>query len=548
MELFLQTLKSFTKKEKWLSALLILTLLFSIYFLNFSGQQNNFKSKGVYTEGIVGNILHLNPVFTEFSEADADISSLIFSGLLRYNPETTEFEEDIATYTLSEDHLSYTFTLRNNVLWQDGTEVSSDDIYFTFAEVIQSPEFNNPILKANFSGVLIEQIDSRTISFTLNSPNSFFFSALTVGLLPHHILGDVAITELDTHEFNQAPIGTGPYKITAPYEHHNDGSTSITLEINDKYYKESPQIENIRFVAYPSIAELAENRSSWTGAARLRQSQLEELDIDKLLLHRYELPQYTAIFFNTDAPITTSSKLRLGVSKAIDKKAILEVIDYKKQIDTPLLSLDQEEWIHNFDLTEAQGSLFDAGWTLSGDDTVRTNSEGEELSLRLLRRDFSNTNPIQEETQRLTAAMIQSQLSAAGIKVNIEAYPFEELQEKIVKRDYDMLLYGQSLGYNLDIFSYWHSSQATEDGLNLSNYQNPKADFYMESIRSTSDTEEQNELLKSLAKVISDDIPAVFLYTPSYYYVTSSELTGVDIENILVPHDRFANISAWSYN
>ena len=146
MNLFLRTLKSFTKKERWEIGVLLLTFMGSLSFLTF----NAFfvwspDQERTYTEGEVGQIIHLNPVFTEYSEADADISSLIFSGLVRYNAVTDSFDEDIATHTLSEDKLTYIFTLKNGLFWQDGVEMTADDVYYTYATIIQSPDFKNTL-------------------------------------------------------------------------------------------------------------------------------------------------------------------------------------------------------------------------------------------------------------------------------------------------------------------------------------------------------------------------------------------------------------------
>ncbi len=549
MNLYSRTIKSFTRREKIVTAILLAILVFSFYKLAFSPDGGKTISQGkVYTEAVVGEIKRINPVFTEFSEADRDISSLVFSGLVKYNSATGEFEEGIATHTLSEDKLTYTFTLKNDVLWHDGTEVSAADIFFTFADVIQSPDFSNPILKSNFDGLKVEQVDTRTVSFTLSSPNSFFFSGMTVGILPQHILADVPVSSLDTHEFNQMPIGTGPYQVGQSYEFLNDGSTSVTLQRFDDFYGEEFMLEQVRFVAFPTIADLIENRSQWHGAAQIKQSVLDEIEIDDFSIHRYELPQYTALFFNTDSDQLLRNKARLGISKAIDKELILEAIGYNTRIDTPLLELDQGEWLHETNLEEAQGAFFDVGWTLEEDAEFRTDEDGEEINLRLVRRDFTGVNEPQEESAQLTSKSIRDQLAEVGIKVTIEAYPIDELQNVIRTRNYDMLLYGQSLGYNLDTFSYWHSSQANEDGLNLSNYQNARADFNIESIRETFDPEERQALLQDLGEIIVADVPALFLYTPSYYYIVDPKVTGVQFEKLLLPVDRLANIYQWEFN
>lgn len=549
MNLIKQTLKSLSRKEKWISLFLLVIFVFSgsKLFLNQAKEPKLFKDD-IYSEGMVGEIIHLNPVFTEFNEVDADISSLLFSGLVRYNASTGEFEEDIATHTLSEDQLTYTFTMKNDIRWHDGTEATAEDIYFTYAEVIQSPDFKNPVLKSNFEGVKIELVNSREVSFTLNSPNSFFFTALTLGILPKHILSEVPISELDTHEFNRQPIGTGPYRALAPYEFGPKGETMVTLGLNELFYGEMPNIESLRFIAYPSYDELIERRSEWNGAARLRSQQLGLLLEEDLVSYQYELPQYTALFFNTDSLLLDEKNERLGISKAIDKEEILAATAYKVPIDTPLLELDQGEWLHQYDLDEAQGAFFEAGWFLDEDLGYRVNDSGETLELRLIRRDFSGVNERQEETNLITAEIIQTQLAEVGVVVNIESYNIDELADIIQKRDYDMLLYGQSLGYNLDVFSYWHSSQATEQGLNLSNYQNAKADLYMETIRTSFDEEEREEALADLAAIIAEDVPALFLYTPSYYYLLDTRITGFKFENILRPLDRFSTIESWTLN
>lgn len=538
MQLFVRTIKSFTRKEKLAAVLFLGVFCASLYSLTFGSLLGDGSAQTkTYSEGIVGQITHLNPVYTEFSDADADIAPLLFSGLMSYDSVTGEFQEDIATLQLSEDELTYTFTLKNELYWHDGVEMSAEDLYFTFHDVIQSDEFKNPILKANFDGVKVDMPNSRTITFTLNSPNSFFLSSLYVGILPQHILGEVPVSDLDTHEFNRQPVGNGPYQVLAPYEENPDGSTSVTLTRFEQYHGEAPGIETLRFIAYPSSAELAANRDVWHSAARIQQNLLEDLDLEELVTHQYELPQYTALFINTDSLYMDERAERQAVSYAIDKSAILEAIGYKVQIDSPLLELDEPEQFYAYDLEAAAEALETAEWT-----------EDDPLTIRLVRRDFSLENELQEGIQSAVTSVIVEQLNAVGIEVNVEVYPMEELQGIIQDRDYDILLYGQSLGYNLDIFSYWHSSQVSESGLNLSNYQNPKADFYMESIRGTTDPEEHAELVASLADIIAEDVPAVFLYTPSYYYLTDVSLTGVDFKKLLHPRDRFSNIEAWNFN
>ena len=275
--------------------------------------------------------------------------------------------------------------------------MSADDIYYTYVDVIQNENFKNPILKSNFHGVKIEVVNPRTLTFTLNAPNAFFFSELTLGILPKHILAETSVENLDTSEFNKNPVGSGPYKVDGPYQINDDSTSSVTLVRNDKYYGKPPSIERIRFIAYPDITELINNRSVWHGAARIKSTQISDIDTSDLNSYTYELPQYTALFINTDSKFLGKNKVRLAISKAIDKSEILLSTSYTKQIDTPLLELNQDNWANTYNLSESQGALFDSGWKINETDQYRKNSDGDILSLRLVRRDFSETNPVQEK-------------------------------------------------------------------------------------------------------------------------------------------------------
>ncbi len=546
MNLLIRTFRSFTRKERW--ALLFWALVFTASIVLFVVDQglSGSKSSKIYSEAMVGEFEHLNPVLTEFNEADADVSSLIFSGLVKFNPENGQFEEDMATHTLSGDQLVYTFTLKNNVVWHDGEPVTADDLYFTFHDVIQSENFENPVLKSNFEGVQISKPDSRTISFTLNTPNSFFYSGLTVGILPKHILGETAVTELEFAAFNEQPIGTGPYQVTGAYTKNSSGS-QVNLTQFKNYYGEAPKIERLRMLTYPDWETLLKNRSTWHAVARVKDVMSEEMDTENLVAYHYTLPQYTAIFLNTDSPKLTKNKTRLGLLKSIDKTKLLNDNKGFLSIDTPILELSQDEWIYSPNPEEAKGAFYDAGWPLVEGETVRKNSDGETLSLNLLRRDFSVDQPEQEAWLKTVTDELVQQWAAIGVEVKVKSLSLSELDTAIADRDYDLLLYGQGLGYNLDVFSYWHSSQATSHGLNLSNYQNPRADALMESIRQSFDPEKREKELKELAGIISEDVPAIFLFTPDYTYWVDSRVIGIKLEKILSPKDRFGTIENWSF-
>ncbi len=551
LSLIKKTIKSYSDKEKTISAVLLVIFLLSGWKIlsgNWEGRDlvNVVQGEHNYNEGLIGEITHINPVFSDLNDVDRDITSLVFEGLSKYDNETGKIVENIATHTLDESKTVYTFVLHDGLTWHDGEPVTADDVYFTYHDIIQHPEFENPILKSSFSGVTVEQIDEKTITMTLNETNSFFFTQLTVGLLPQHILSEVPVTELDTHEFNQNPIGNGPYQVNNAYELHNDGSSEVSLSYYDNYWKgQTPDITDINFIAFPTYEDLLDGSGQVHGMARVPAYRLEEVQEDRFAAYEYILPQYTALFMETDNENLLKRNIRLAIQKAIDKEAIITAISYEHTIDTPLMELNQEEWIYQPNQEEAMGALFDEGWELDEETGIRVNDEDELLSFSLIRRSFPN-NEQQEAVTATTAEMIAEDLAAVGIMISIETYEDEAFQQKVSDRDYDLVLLGQSLGYNLDTYSYWHSSQAGT-GLNFSNYGNNKADFFIEAIRNSfgDDEDDKEEYLQSLAETIKEDIPAVFLYTPTYYFLADSRIENITTANLLFPHDRFANILDW---
>lgn len=114
-------------------------------------------------------------------------------------------------------------------------------------------------------------------------------------------------------------------------------------------------------------------------------------------------------------------------------------------------------------------------------------------------------------------------------------------------RKYDILLVGQSLGYNLDTYSFWHSSQANATGQNFSDYKSFAVDSLIEDVRSVFNQEKRNKEVAQIATFIRDEVPAVFLYRPVYYYATDSKVSGILMEGATFASDRFFNIGEWKF-
>lgn len=519
---------------------------------------------GVYTEGLVGKIGNLNPLLARTS-ADRDISNLIFAGLTRFNPQTGEIEGDLATYILSDNKRTYTFRLKENIYWHDGEPITADDVIYTYKTVLQNPLFKNHFLQDAFKDVTVERTSPREIMFTLKTPYAFFLSNLTVGILPKHVLELVPVENLDKSDFSLSPIGSGPYMFSSIDVGVNE--TKVLLKRFDTYHFGAPYIDSVAFRIFPTEDDLIANMSSLTGVKSVPHDALSSQN-GRLKLFNVTLPQYSAVFLNTSSPIFSQIKTRFALLLATDKQAIVDALGTKDFtiVDTPILE-SKENLDIEYNELRAKGAFFDTEWKmpegsnadlaiLDGKESVKEELEGFDryrltIDRSLIRRNKED-KPLeirlitskQPPEYLESALMLQKQWAKAGVDTIVEAYDTEILHENIAKRDFDALLFGQNLGYNLDPFPFWHSSQA-ETGLNLSKFKSFTVDKLLTDIRSTFDQKLKRSRLNELKNEIARETPAIFLFTPIYHYGVDAKIQGVESPKVSLESDRLNLISTW---
>ena len=323
-----------------------------------------------------------------------------------------------------------------------------------------------------------------------------------------------------------------------------DGKQKVTLKAFDQYYGSSPKIHEIHFNIYSEEKSLLQEKNAFNIIAKAPNVLQSDKNSIQFQFYHYELPQYTGVFFNLDRPLFSKDKVRQALIKSIDKTELLKKLKDKIAVDTPLLELNQSDWIYKPNLDEAKGALFDSGFKKYPDTPFRKDSSGNVLKLNLLARTLDQASPNWQELNDVTTFLKKS-WENVGIQIEVQLVDTATFAVRLQKRDYDMILTGQSLGYNLDTYSYWHSSQANSNGLNLSNYQSFAADQLIQQIRENFDSSKKNQKLKELANTLSKDIPAIFLYRPQYTFATDGKVKNINLQNLAHPSDRFANVTQW---
>jgi peptide/nickel transport system substrate-binding protein len=146
-----------------------------------------------------------------------------------------------------------------------------------------------------------------------------------------------------------------------------------------------------------------------------------------------------------------------------------------------------------------------------------------------------------------TAETIKKAWEKIGARVDLKVYEEGDLVQTVIRpRKYDALLYGEVVGRDPDLFSYWHSSQRFDPGLNIALYANVSADKLLEKAREESDREKRAALYQKFQQEeVMRDIPAIFLYSPSFIYLVPENIQGVDLSGMAVVSDRFVNAYKW---
>ncbi len=503
------------------------------------------KRGGAYTEGLVGFPQYINPLFLQNNDVDRDLSSLMYSSLIRYN-ERREPVGDLADhYDVSSDGKAYTFVLRSEIRWHDGEIMNADDVLMTF-NAIKDPNVKSPFY-VSLKDVKIEKKDAQTIVFTLQKPFAPFLDLMTIGILPNHIWKDIPNEQIPLAAYNLKPIGTGPWKFKALQKEKDGSILSYTLAQNETYYGSVPFLDKVTFKFYPdtdAVVQALKNRNV-QGISFLPRSLRDRLKKDSdLSYYTFHLPQYTALFFNqTTKKELTSQRVRKALALSIDRDRIVtDVLGGEGSVIAgPILpgfiGYDPTLARQPYDAVQAAKLLVDDGWKRNEGGAWYKGTQP--LTLTIVTAD-------QEELVK-TARIIEEGWKALGVGVDVQVSdPARIKQEVIDPRAYDVFVYGEIIGSDPDPYPFWHSSQTRAPGLNLAGYSNATTDKLLEDARSTTDLVKRAEMYKKFQKILADEQPAIFLVNPSYNYVVEKKVRGIgDNKYIVYPSDRFVDASQW---
>jgi len=506
---------------------------------------------GSFTEGIVGSPRFINPVLA-ISDLDHDLSSLIYSGLMKATPSNTLVVDLAKSYDISQDGLTYTFTLKDNVYFHDGTKVTADDVEFTINK-IQDNTIKSPRRPA-FYDVVVEKINEKQIRFILKKPYSPFLDNLTVGILPKHLWNNLSSDEFPLSQYNLEPIGSGPYRISKMETLQKNMliiPSYYELSAFNKYASGMPFISKIIVSFYKDEKSLIDAYNGGEVEAISSISPNEISGINKQAgaeIKTSPLPRVFGVFFNQNqSEVLANKEVRLALDTALDKQKIVDEVlnGYGKTLDGPipygLIGLSKSP-SNGYDAVQAQNILLKAGWIKNDTTGIMEKKISKTKTIKLA----VTISTLNSPDLIKTAELVKNDWEKIGASVDIKQFEFGDLQQNVIRpRKFEALLYGMVIGRDMDFFAFWHSSQRNDPGLNISMYANSKVDKLLDDARTTFNIDQRIAKYKSFEAEIEKDVPAVFLYSPDFIYITPAKIKGQSLGVITLPYERFLNVNNW---
>ena len=480
----------------------------------------------------IGEPTNLIP-FLASDSASADISSLIFNGLVKYD-KNLKLTGDLAErWDIVDNGLRIVFYLRKNVLWQDGEPFTAEDVAFTFQK-LTDPNIPTPY-GGDFEKVKsLNVIDPYTLEVLYKEPFSPGLSSWGMGIVPKHLL---AKANLLSSDFSRHPIGTGPYIL-------KKWKTGEKLELtaNPRYFEGRPFIDRYVYRIIPDQAttflELETENLDMTALTPL---QYKKQTDSSFFRKRYKKFQhlsfgYVYVGYNMENPLFADKKIRKAIGLAINKKEIVDVtlLGLGRVSTGPFLP---GTWAYNekvkeslFDPEQAKRLLAKAGWTDTNGDGI-VDKEGRKFSFTIL------TNQGNDQ-RKMACEMIQKRLKDIGIEMKIQIVEWSTfLKEFIDKKRFEAVLLAWQLPRDPDCFDIFHSSKTAPGSFNFVSYKNTEVDRLLSEGRRVFKEDDRAPIYHRIHEILSDDEPYTFLYVPDALPLVHQRFKGLELAPSGIGHN-----------
>jgi peptide/nickel transport system substrate-binding protein len=478
---------------------------------------------GVLRRRLIGEPATLNSVM-QSSLPEQQVLQYLSRNLLDYDSRGELVPGLAESFAVSTDGRDYTFTLRANAVWEDGSSVSAGDAVFTINR-IRDPKISAPVFKTLFEDLVsVEVLGPKRFVARFREPYVYRAMSFVFPLLPERRFA--AKSFLKAPE-NRAPLSNGPYRLLAwkPQE-------SIELERNTRYWGTGGHFDRILFrilpedsVAYRAVlaGELDETNIDTPGKERFQSSPAANSCCR--LVEFYNL-DYNYIALNNRAPFFSDARVRRAMTMLLDRAKIVRsifrnsarIISGPWAPDSP--AYDATVAPLPFDPRGAAMLLDAAGWHDTNGNGTR-DRDGKEFEFELLVSAGTTVGRQIDET-------LSAELARVGVKAHVRPLEWAAFVERIDAGDFEAASLAWSASdANPDPYPFWHSSQWPPNGLNSEFYKNPEADRLMDEARREMNESKRLAIYRRLHAIFRDDAPVVFVANSSQKYLFSRRVRGL---------------------
>ncbi|MBV8364235.1 MAG: peptide ABC transporter substrate-binding protein [Candidatus Eremiobacteraeota bacterium] len=428
---------------------------------------------------------------------------------------------------ISRDGRTITYKLRRDVKWHDGVPFTSDDVRFSFNQLMNSK--NNISTRAGYEVVdHVATPDKYTIVFHLRRPYAPIVTTLFNSgtgpsfVVPAHLLR--SYPDLNSVPFNANPVGTGPYRVTRWLR-----GDHIELQANPNYFLGKPKIQAIvlRFIPDENtmVNQIRGRELDWFFAAsEISYNELKNVPNIRTVISIQN--SYRGMLINTESPLVSDRRVRQAIAYGIDKEAIVSKATYgaahaaTEDLPSFMWAYDPHVQRYAYNPAKAKQLLAQAGWS-PGPDGILV-KDGKRMQLALVLRQGAAIDTAM-------SVLVQSYLKAIGIDVAIKTYQGSMLFAGgtggiLSGGHYDIDLSGFESGVDPDNSSQFTCAARPPNGFNWSRYCNPEMEGAQAQALSSYDVAVRKAAYARIEALLARDVPQIFFYWQPHIDAVSPSL------------------------
>jgi peptide/nickel transport system substrate-binding protein len=347
--------------------------------------------------------------------------------------------------------------------------------------------------------------------------------------------------DLPGSSFDRAPVGTGPFEVVGFDPAHN----LLQLRANTVYFRQQPHLASLTFRYYKDsdalLSALSAGEIQGTGSLPVTTVLRPGALPNGLTAYAPLLAGYTALYFNLRVTPFTSVDVRRAIDLAVDRQGLTKDVLPDQAVPgdgpIPVSSWAYSAQPHQPDVSAARELLNAAGWSDTDGDGVLDKGSSS-LSFPLL---VNGDDP-----QRLALATeISRQLAAIKIQAQVQPVSSGDVAQALMSHQFTAAIFGwESPTGDPDCYQSWHSSQS-DTGLNFSGLNDPKIDQLLANARTAGGNDRRAALYAQFQQAFAQDVPALILYYPRYFFVVSNKVQGITVQPVIDPSQRLADVSSW---